>query len=79
MLHSYSLGCSTQINDKAMGKLADKLEKVEQQLAEHPMASMPDLRSRLAELQRKRGLQEQAKVGLLSPFYDLVSFHQQSC
>jgi len=62
-----------------MGKLADKLEKVEQQLAEHPMAPMPDLRSRLAELQRKRGLQEQAKVGLLSPFYDLVSFHQQSC
>ena len=51
-----------QIKDKAVGKLADKLEKAERQLADHPLASAPDLRARLAELQKKRSLQEQAKV-----------------
>ena len=53
-----------QIKDKAVFKLADKLDKAERQLDEHPLASLLDLRSRLAELQFKRSLQEQAKVGV---------------
>ncbi len=53
---------SSQIKDKGLGKLMDKLEKVERQLVDHPLASAADLRYRLSQLQHKRVLEEKAKV-----------------
>lgn len=46
-----------QVKDSAVRKAQSRLEDVEALLAEHPLAAAPDLRERLAELQRKAGLE----------------------
>jgi hypothetical protein len=51
-----------QVKDKAAGKLLDKLERVEKELREHPLASLPETRRLLSELQNKKKLEVQAKV-----------------
>lgn len=45
------------MKDGAVRKAQSRLEDVEALLAEHPLAGAPDLRQRLAELQRKAGLE----------------------
>ncbi|KAF5830217.1 NUC185 domain-containing protein [Dunaliella salina] len=47
-----------KIDDKAVRKAANKLESVESALRSHPLASHPDLRSRLALVQQRQELEE---------------------
>ncbi|GAX80204.1 hypothetical protein CEUSTIGMA_g7642.t1 [Chlamydomonas eustigma] len=51
-----------KVKDKAVDKMIDKLERVERELKEHPLASLPESRCLLSELQNKKKLEVQAKA-----------------
>ena len=61
--HPFALSVSVQIEDKSVRKAANKLESVESALREHSLANHPDLRSRLALIQRRQELEELIQVG----------------